>query len=156
MSTLDLWPAVHEPLRPEPVIDEVVTRWAAAPRMSIELALHRLEGEGAVLDCGDELRLDAPFDRSSDRAVPTWRAPGRLVWHAPKLARVAHVEVAVTAWSDDTAEVTVRPAGRRVLSWGPRWERRYFASAHRAASHIAQIVAAPSGDASASEATTAA
>ena len=156
MSTFDLWPSVSEPLRPSTLVDEVVTRWASAPPPSIELALHRLEDGGAALGRGDELQLDAAFDRSSDRALPTWRAPARLVWHGPKLARVAHVEVEVTAWSDGAAEVTVRPAGRRVLSWGPRRERRYFASAHRAASHIAQVVAAPNGGAPGSEATTAA
>lgn len=160
MSTFDLWPAVHEPLRPEPVSDEVVTRWASAPRPSIEFALHRLADspsrERVPLGSGDELQLDAPFERSSDRALPTWRAPGRLVWHGPKLVRVVHVEVDVTAWNDDTAEVSVRPAGRRVFSRGQRRERRYFDSAHRAASHLAHVVAAPNPDAGASEATSAA
>jgi hypothetical protein len=132
-----------------PLIDEVVTLWVESPPQSLASVLHGLansRGERIALGGGDELQLEGGFERSSDRALPTWRAPARLLWHGPKLVRVARVEVDVTAWRDDAAEVSVRPAGRRVLSWGHRRERRYFESAHRAATHLAHAVAAPNDE----------
>ena len=146
MSTFEPLAAFALPTHTAPVIDEVVTRWVALPARTVERALRNVAdgsfGEQVALGFGDELRLDGAFARSSDGELPTWRVPGRLVWHGPKLARTAHVEIALTAWSDDAVEVSVRPAGRRVLAWGARRERRYFDTAHRAATRIAQAVAA--------------
>ena len=123
--------------------EEVVSRWVQSPRAAVETTVRDM-----ALGRTDELRLDTPFERTSDRAVPTWRAHGRLLWHGPKLVRLARVEVDVTAWADDAAEVSVRPAGRRLLSWGPRREQRYFQSAHRAATRIADVVATRESDSS--------
>ena len=136
----------------QPMTEAVVTRWLDAPPQRLD----DFSATQMSLGNGDELRLDGAFQRTSDRALPTWRAPGRLVWHGPTLARAARVEIDVTKWGDDAAEVSVRPAGRRVFSWGPRRERRYFLSAHRAATHIARVVGAPEGDATAVERTSAA
>lgn len=138
-------PGLAEVARQKPRIEAVVTRWLDGPPQR----LGDFSGAPMSLGNGDELRFDGAFERTSDRALPTWRAPGRLVWHGPKLARVARVEIDVTKWGDDAAEVSVRPAGRGVFSWGPRRERRYFLSAHRAATHIARAVGAPEGEATA-------
>jgi hypothetical protein len=122
-------------------LEEVVAQWVRVPRAEVEHAVHATPGDDRIpLSGTEELRLDTPFERTADRALPTWRAQGRLLWHGPMRVRLARIEVDVTAWTDDAAEVSVRPAGRRLLTWGPRRERRYFHSAHRAANVIADAV----------------
>ena len=145
MTTLEEWMRLAETQHTEPAVDEVVTRWVDWGPVTVDEALpHWADNpERVALGRGAELQLDADFERAADPHVPTWHAPGRLVWPDRRLMRVAHIEIDVTAWSEDKVEVSVRPAGRRVLSWGPRRERRYFDAAHRAATRVAAVVATP-------------
>ena len=109
-----------------PPLDEVVTRWVTLPLEPLEQALQHPDrvSPGA-------LQLRTPFDR--DEA--TWTARGRLQ------AIRARVELQITAWPNGAAEVTLRPARRRLLSWSPSRERRYFDAAHDAATQLARTLA---------------
>jgi hypothetical protein len=90
-------------------------------------------------------RLDEPFMRSADATGRvTWRGNGRVVISAASIVRFARVEIAITEWANELAEVTLRSRGRHLVSWGDRRERRYFDLAHDAASHIAAVLATPS------------
>jgi len=102
--------------------EEVVTRWVAQPR-----PVEQVVADPAALGT-EGLRLLQPFNH--DHA--TWTAPARL--HGPR----TRVELQITAWPNGAAEVTLRPAGRRLLAWSRARERRYFAAAHDAATQLAQ------------------
>src|SRR6202011_6165411 len=54
------------------------------------------------------------------------------------------VEIDVTMWSADTAELAVRPLGRRrYLAWGAGRERRYFDLTDQAADRLADLLRPP-------------
>src|SRR4051794_473243 len=104
--------------------EEVVTRWVARPR-----PLEQVVGDPAVL--GEEtVRLDRPFTNDHD----SWTAAGRL--HRPR----TRVELQITSWPNGTAEITVRPRGRRLVTWSSGRERRYFDAAHHAATQLADTL----------------
>lgn len=104
-------------------LEQVVTRWVAEPVRPVETAL-----------AGDDvLRVDGGFSQSCSNGHRTWTVHGRL----PALRR-ARVEVQVTQWAPELTEVSVRPTSRRVLTWGARYERKYFERAHAAAAHVAE------------------
>ena len=106
-------------------LEEVVTRWVHQPVRPVEEALAGEPG----------LRLHGPFADSIADGHRTWTARGRL----PDLRR-ARVELQVTRWSPEVTEVSLRPLGRRLVTWGPRRERRYFQGAHDAASRVASLL----------------
>ena len=119
---------------PGGVLEEVVTRW--------------IEHRGGPLDdvvpriTGSAFRLDRPFTRSSQFAHPTWIGHGRVVPDRGFPRRATRIELTITAWSDDVAEVTVRRSGRRLLAWGRTKEHRYFARAHLAAEQVSDAIVA--------------
>ena len=101
--------------------EEVVTRWVTEPR-----PLEVVVADPAAID---GLQLE-PFRH--DHGI--WTAAGRL--RGPR----TRVELQITPWPDGTAEVTVRPRGRRLLTWSAARERRYFHAAHDAATHVARTL----------------
>jgi hypothetical protein len=108
-----------------PPFEEVVTRWVAQPR-----PLEQVVRDPLTLGT-DRLQLERPFAR--DRS--SWTAAGRL--RGPR----TRVELQITAWPNGAAEVTVRPRGRRLLTWSAGRERRYFDAAHDAATQVAHTLA---------------
>src|SRR5690349_16150346 len=97
--------------------EEVVTRWVTNPRPVDQV----------VGDLGaDAVRLDRPFTNDHD----SWTAAGRL--RRPR----TRVELQITSWPNGAAEVTVRPRGRRLVTWSSGRERRYFDAAHDAATRL--------------------
>jgi hypothetical protein len=71
------------------------------------------------------------------------RARGRFTFTGRALVPVARVDIEVVPWSAGTCEVLVRPAGRRVPSWGRSRTRRFYALAHAAADHLAAELCPP-------------
>jgi len=100
--------------------EEVVTRWVTNPR-----PLEQVVRDPAALDVGGVQLLAFRHDDA------TWTASGRL--RGPR----TKIELQITSWPAGRTEVTLRPAGRRLLSWTPRKERRYFDAAHDVASRVA-------------------
>lgn len=115
------------------LLEEVVTRW--------------IEHGGRPL--GDLLpafrhpavHLDGRFTRAPAFAHPTWVAHGRVTPRRRVRRRGIRVELTVTAWSDDVAEINVRRSGRRLLASTPTREHRYFEDAHRVADDVAATLA---------------
>ena len=105
--------------------EQVVTRWVAEPR-----PLDQVVGDPAALRA-EGLRLLQPFSQGCE----TWTAAGRL--RRPR----TRVELQISAWPGGAAEVTVRPRGRRLVTWSAARERRYFAAAHDAATQVAHALA---------------
>jgi hypothetical protein len=105
------------------MVDEVVTRWVARPAGDLVTTLDRAP-------IAAELRLSTPFSSATD-------ASGReIAWAYGRVGRVK-VEVALTAWTAELTELTIRRHGRHLVTWGEGSERRYFDRAHEAASGIA-------------------
>lgn len=80
-----------------------------------------------------------------DEVVTRWVVPAHPLHETSteeRRLRRPHttIEVQVTPWPNGTAEVTVRPRGRRLLAWGPRRERRYFNAAHDVAAQVADAL----------------
>jgi hypothetical protein len=103
------------------VLEEVVTRWVEDLRHPIEHTMQQL----------------TDFTRSTDGERPTWTARTRL----PTAPRTP-VEIEVTKWSSAVVELSVRPSGRRLVTWSPARERRYFELAHEAADYVADVLRA--------------
>jgi len=125
--------------------DPVVTRWVRhgrTPRPAVLANLTALPiGQPIALPQG-ALRLDRPFARSTDpNGRETWSTQARVVTSAATVVRFARVEIAIIAWTGQLSEVTVRSRGRHLISWSDRREHRYFALAHDAATHIADLLA---------------
>lgn len=117
---------------PGGTLEEVVTRWIAHDRVRLDEVLPRFSHPA--------VRLDGVFTRSSRFAHPTWVAHGHLVPVGRLRRRGIRIEITVTAWSDDVAEVNVRRSGRRVLAWSRAREHRYFELAHLAALEISDML----------------
>jgi len=88
------------------------------------------------------LRIDTPFSATGSRSAPRWTTTGRLYGRGPRLALFSRVEVEVSAWSDRTGELRLRPVGQHLGLWGGRRQRRYFVLAHRSADRIVQLLTA--------------
>jgi hypothetical protein len=88
------------------------------------------------------LRIDTPFSATGSWTAPRWTTTGRLYGRGPRLALFARVEVEVSAWSDRTGELRLRPVGQHLGLWGRRRQRRYFALAHRSADRMVQLLSA--------------
>ena len=98
-------------------------------------------GSGSFLtdDAAGALVLDESFRRIDTYAEPVWRATGRLLdgrHHA-----LGDVEVEVSAWSEIDTQLLIRPRARRPDRWSGRRTRAYFASAHRSADGVVQLLA---------------
>ena len=80
-----------------------------------------------------------------EEVVTRWVVPARPLhetWTSERRLRRprARVEVQITPWPNGAAEVTVRPRGRRLLTWSAGRERRYFDAAHAVATQVANTL----------------
>ena len=126
--------------------DPVVVRWVHHASTPVDQVLADVTtfpiAASISVGAGGTLRLDRPFARSTDaNGKAAWRAYGRVVTPGASMVRFARVEIAVMVWSDELSEVNVRSRARRLLSWGERRQRRYFALAHDAAAYVARALA---------------
>jgi hypothetical protein len=112
----------------------------------IDWSLQSLRRHVDVLASGSaQLRLDRPFVAVAGR-VPGWQTTGRLYAHGPGLVRFTPVEIELGAWSPEVSALSIRPATRKVTSWGTRRLRRYFAVAHRTADELVRALDAVADD----------
>jgi hypothetical protein len=102
---------------------DVVTR-------RVDRSCSALERRFDVVDTASvDLRVDRPLTRGSG-PIPVWHTTGRLYGSGPRVARYTRVHLEITAWSEETSELRMRPFTRRIGAWGARRQRRYFARAH--------------------------
>jgi hypothetical protein len=85
-----------------------------------------------------QLHLDRPLVSTGDRALPSWETTGRLHGVGRFVRKSTRVEIELSAWSPRSSELRLRPATRRVASWGRRRQRRYFRFAHRSVDEVAR------------------
>lgn len=125
---------------------EVVSRRVNRPWVKIERLLLSQNLSAPIhleLESGAVCRLDGPFSPAEPSLVRGWRATGRIARQSGRLARSTSVEIEIVAWSEDAAQLRLRPVKRTLRSWGARRQRRYFALAHECADQFVYLLLAP-------------
>lgn len=97
-------------------------QWAAVP-------VWDLDDGHLVLD-----RPLAPVAGTAGR----WRAAARLRFANARIVRFARVDIEVTLFAGNVAELSVHPRAVGAHQWGRSRQDRYFALAHRAADELAR------------------
>ena len=69
-----------------------------------------------------------------------WRAEVRLGWSRPSLAPQPVLGVELAPWSSTTTELRLAPVAAHGLHWSDRRWDRYFATAHRAADALVELL----------------
>jgi hypothetical protein len=107
------------------------------PLFTIEQALglgFRSRGDANLTATG--LSLNDGFDFVPSWPRHCWRGRGRLTNDRGR--KIALVDVEFGMWSDDAAELVVRPVARYPYRWSGRRQRAYFRAAHDACDQLLQ------------------
>jgi hypothetical protein len=104
------------------------------PPYQDEVVARRIDRPLSALTLGDVGRLDTVELRGDFAIAHTSLTRG---WVAPAVVGRLPVQIEITEWSDCASELRIKPLTRHLRLRSGRYQRRYFAAAHRAADDVA-------------------